>query len=209
MSVRAIRRIAAIGLAASCTVQSAQGAIALNQLSACAELPRYRAALQGTTDCQTPTGRLARALNERTRSWPGARLCFRSAPSAMLAGFACMNVDTGTHEPALLCLRDVRTVDIRDYRARYALVYDALVKRYLVEASACDVGNHDASAMAPTMMPWIVSLIAEHDFGFVLPIGPRLVGSSTLVHGFGHLDPEIYSDAGRYVEYVYTWSSRK
>ena len=64
-------RIAAIGLAASCTVQSAQGAIALNQLSACAELPRYRAALQGTTDCQTPTGRLARALNERTRSWPG------------------------------------------------------------------------------------------------------------------------------------------
>jgi hypothetical protein len=105
----------------------------------------------------------------------------------------------------LLCLREANPDDIRDYKGRYQQIYDPLVKQYLRQSSTCDAGNGDASVMASSMLPWIVAIVAEHEFGFILPVGSRIVGTSAFIHGFGHLDPEIYADSNRFVEYFYTW----
>lgn len=190
--------------------QPVEATIALNQLSACLQLHQFRAALDDAGACQAPPGRVATVLAERIRNWPGVGLCFRAtSPTDLLNGFACTSVTMGEQSKSLLCFREIASTDIHDYYARNREVYDALGKDYLKRAMGCDAGNGDSSNMAPTMLPWIVAIVAEHKFGYVLPIGDRLVGSSTFIHGFGHLDPEIYADGDRYVEYVFTWRDRR
>lgn len=206
MRRRLIPQIRLIVLAFALLGQSAQATISLNQLSACAQLRQFRSALGPPAICQPPTGRIAQVLKQRIQNWPGINLCFRSTvPTNLLAGFTCTNVDTGGKMNSLLCWREVRSADIQDYKTRYRQVYDPLVKQYLASASRCDAGNGDASTMANSMLPWIVSIIAKHSFGFALPIGNSLVGSSSFIHGFGRLDPEIYASDTHFIEYLYTW----
>ena len=200
------RTFPALSLISVLLASPGTAAISLNQLSACPQLRQFRAALDEAPACQVPQRRMAKILAERLRNWPGVGLCLRAVPpSNLLTGFDCMSETMGNQTKALLCIREIPAADIQDYRARNRQVYDAMGKQYVDRASGCDAGNGDASIMAPTMLPWIVSVVAEHEFGYVLPIGDPLVGSSAFIHGFGHLDPDL--GAGRYVEYLFTWKN--
>ena len=193
-----------LGLMFAVSASPVVGAISFNQLSSCSQLQQFRSAIDAAPACQAPQRHVARILAERIRSWPGVDLCFRAAPpSDLLTAFDCTGVRMGAQANALLCIREIPAADIYDYTARHRQVYDALAKKYLDRAALCGAGNGDPSIMVPTMLPWIVSVVAEHEFGYVLPIGDPLVGSSAFVHGFGHLDPEL--GANRYVEYLFTW----
>jgi hypothetical protein len=193
----------------SLSVDPVAAAISLNQLSACADLPQFRAALDNAPSCFPPREKLGRVFAERIASWPGVTLCFRAAPTSRLTPYVCASADISGRSRGLLCFREARSVDIADYRTRYRKTYEGQVNIYLDAASQCEAGNGDASRMAPSMFPWIVTHIAEHEFAFVLPIGDRSVGSSAFIHGYAHLDPSIYGDDRRYIEYMFTWKNTR
>jgi hypothetical protein len=198
-------------LLALATAEPAQAALSLNQLSSCSSLSSFVHSLDvWPTTCSSPDDRIERALQSRLSIGP-AKICFlKESPSPLLAGFNCYQTQTPVGR-SIGCIRRVGRADIDDYRNNFLGKYAKPTTQYLGAASTCEIGNKDAATAPPSMLPADLAWVSKMEVGFALSVGrntnDRLVGASTIVHGFGSVDPNIVSDDGTAIEFLHTWKS--
>jgi hypothetical protein len=193
-------------MALSLASADAHASIRLDLLSACDDLGlAMRELKRPTIGCRAPRSAMERALATRIGINPAVRLCFlQRAPSASLSRFACVTFHTAT-SAHLDCIAPVASADVDDYQRNYASRYAAHAKAYLEAANRCALGNGDASRAQWSLMSPYLNFIAQFELGFVLPLGNGLVGSSTVLHGFGGVDPEISGSEGDMIEFFSTY----
>ena len=184
-------------LVAMATMDSpADAAIHFNQLSSCDSLSEaYTFLRKSQQHCRAPGGRIERSIDQQTNFIPSIKICFLDRiPSAALSSFKCMTVVNADLQRELLCYQSADIADIKDYRERYDTVYAPKVIQYLQLAAACSVGNGDPTvSVGIGMLPYLMSLVARSELGFILPTGGSLVGSGLIIHGYGTVDPDLRS----------------
>lgn len=178
----------------------ARAEITLGVLSQCEDLNTAYTTLKETPqDCGTAPDSIERALAQHVQG--GAGVCFLAKPPTnSLTSFHCMVVSRPGIQRTLFCERPSDYQDVLDYQASYLQKWAAPVKRYLDAADACPVGTGGAAAVGqtPALTAWVVKM----DFGFLLALGSGLVGQSTVIDGYGQVDPVISGEDHAEVEFI-------
>lgn len=195
----AIAIIAFVGPPAEATVH-------LDQLSACDDLTELFDSLRSwPDDCGSPRDPVEAALLKYNGLNTQMRQCFlKNPPSGVLAGFDCV-VAQYSKTRTIACFREATAAVVHDYKDRFQGVYAAKVVDYLNAAAKCSVGNGDPTVGPSNALPPYLWPALKYDFGFILPVGRGPIGLSTIVHGYGHSDPDFGSVPEPVFEFVTTW----
>jgi hypothetical protein len=184
---------------------SAVPTLQLDKLTACGDLRAMAQDLRTSRRaCRPPGTEFEQALVERLGEAFRLQACFVEPPPPLLDGYRCYVVDMpGARE--LTCVRPLATSSIAAYRSRFATDYKQAIAGYLVGATACRLGQGEATHTSSTQMPYSLQLVGKHELGFRVPIGDTGPRSGTAaVHAFASEDPSIEGE-DRAFEYVSLW----
>jgi len=187
--------------------QVAHADITLSVLSQCNDISATLSFLRNPpTPCtNNAADDIERALADHLRG--GATICFlRQPPAPVFTGFRCL-VFTTSDERSLVCTRAASYSDVKEYIADFTQRWRIPERQYLDAADSCAVGTGSA---APTRLtPPATAWVAKMEIGFTLALGTGLVGQSTIIHGYGQVDPEVSGEEHAEVEFVEMFVLRK
>lgn len=151
--------------------------------------------------CRAPSNPIERALASHTRL-NEAHLCFLySPPAPFLSNFSCFrsSVETGA---VLTCFRSATLSDIQEYKEQFATEFANKVTEYLAAAAACGASNGDSTHAQQTQFAPFLRYVSNFEFGFIAGLGADRPSSSSVVHGYASIDPEV-EEASSALEFVY------
>jgi hypothetical protein len=189
---------------ASLLGEEACAQIALDRLSECgrmevlAELARDR-----TSDarCPRPSDTLIRRILRRLGPDASQVCASNDFEFNSEIRFECIR-HSSEWGVEVLCLRAIELNEIRDYKATYDRSRARGEQSYLEAASSCKVANDDAASAQYTLMPFVLQIAAEFEFGFIVAADSAEGHSAHILHGFASVDPTI-STATQAIEFLH------
>lgn len=184
----------------------AQAQLTLDQLSACDDMAQALALLRSNQrECRAPRTAIEQGLTQRIATWRVPVCWLVRAPARSLSRFACLIVHLPTGPRYLDCMAESDPARVVAYRQTYEPDGARYSTVYLAAASRCSFSNGRAAPAGPSFMSIVVAMIVQLDVGFALQVGREVVGTSTILHGYGRLDPEIVGHPNAGVEFVSMW----
>jgi len=195
--------LAGIAILAWATAASAE--VQFDQLSSCQSLTRaLSAAHSSSRSCRTPATELERAITTSIAPMPGVDVCWLlRPPSEALSRFECLRTKLPETKGRLDCIASADAGDLADYQEQFREQYAARAATYLAEASACPIGNGNASRAVRSVFMGPLNNISRFELGFALQLGTGVVGTGMAIHGYASVDPDIGSDDA--IEFLTVW----